>query len=79
MQALTELDGVIKKTLTAVQEGKNQIVTIADGVRLQRDELLVRLVELKSEILTVITKVDRLEREDKLARFHLMRLSANSP
>lgn len=77
MQALTDLEGVIKKTVTAVEYGKNQIASIAEGVRMQRDELLARLVEIKGEILETITKVDRLEREDRLARFHLMEVNRN--
>lgn len=77
MRELRQLDSAIKNTISAVEQGKNQIVAIASGARTQRDELMARLVELKSETLDVITQVDRLEREEKLARLYLMEVNRN--
>lgn len=77
MQELKQLDHVIKATISAVEQGKSQIVSIATNAREQRDELLAKLVELKKDTLDVISQVDRLEREEKLARFHLMEVNRN--
>lgn len=77
MHELKKLDAAIKHTISAVEQGRDQIAGIASGSRVQRDEIISRLVELKSEILDVITQVDRLEREDKMARLYLMEVNAN--
>lgn len=77
LHELKKLDVAIKQTISAVEQGRDQIADIANGFRVQRDEIISRLVELKSEILEVITRVDRLEREDKMARLYLMKVNAN--
>jgi two-component system sensor histidine kinase DegS len=75
LQEIRQLDQVIKTTITAVEKGRQEIIDITSGVRQQREELLARLVDLKGEILEVITAVDRLEREERLARIHLMEVN----
>lgn len=77
MHELKKLDMAIKHAISAVAQGRDQIVSIASGSRVQRDEIISRLVELKSEILDVITQVDKLEREDRMARLYLMEVNAN--
>ncbi|MCR3921638.1 MAG: sensor histidine kinase [Firmicutes bacterium] len=69
---MDHLDEAIKNTITAVDQGRNQIIDIAHDARLQRDELMARIVEVKAEILKVITQLDRLEYDYALARKHLM-------
>lgn len=75
MQEIKQLDEAIKKTILAVEQGRDDIISISSNARQQRDELLDQLVALKGEILDVISAVDRLENEDKLARVHLMEVN----
>ncbi|MCW3489624.1 sensor histidine kinase [Dethiobacter alkaliphilus] len=77
MQEIKQLDEAIRNTISAVQQGREDIMSISGSARQQRDELLAKLVDLKGEILDVITAVDRLEREEKLARIHLMEVNRN--
>ncbi|MDW7650968.1 MAG: sensor histidine kinase [Bacillota bacterium] len=77
MQEIKRLDQAIRNTISAVEEGQREIHSISGSARQQRDELLAKLVDLKGEILDVITAVDRLEREEKLARIHLMEVNRN--
>ncbi|MBS4032437.1 MAG: sensor histidine kinase [Clostridiales bacterium] len=77
MQDIKQLDQVLKRTIEAVEEGREQIFSFAQGARQERDEILTKLVDLKGDILDVITAVDRLEKEEKLARLYLMEVNRN--
>lgn len=77
MRELKQLDETLRNTIKAVEQGKSEISSIATGARLQRDELLAKLVDLKGEVLEIITIVDRLEKEERLARLHLMEVNRN--
>lgn len=77
MLEIKQLDLVMKDTIRAVEKGLDQIVSISEESKSQRDELLVKLIDLKSEIINVITEVDRLEIEEKQARIHLMEVSSD--
>ena len=77
MQEFKRLDEVISNTVKAVEQGREQINSIADDARLQREELKIRTAQLKEQVLAVITEVDRLEKEEKLSRLHLVEVSRN--
>jgi two-component system sensor histidine kinase DegS len=77
LQDIKQLDQVLKRTIEAVEEGREQIFSFAQGARQERDEILTKLVDLKGDILDVITAVDRLEKEEKLARLYLMEVNRN--
>jgi len=74
---IKRLDQTIKQMLLTIEKGRNQIISIASDARKQREELMTRLVELKGEIVSIITETDRLERDFKLARLHLMEVNKN--
>ena len=77
MDEIKRLDQTIKQMLLTIEKGRNQIISIASDARKQREELMTRLVELKGEIVSIITETDRLERDFKLARLHLMEVNKN--
>ncbi len=77
MQDIKQLDKVLKTTIDAVAQGREQICSFAQSSRAERDEILSKLVDLKGDILDVITTVDRLEKEEKLARLYLMEVNRN--
>lgn len=77
MLEIKQLDIVVTNTIKAVEKGLDQITGISEDSKSQRDELLVKLIDLKSEILSVITEVDRLDVEEKQARIHLMEVSSD--
>ena len=77
MEEVKRLDRTIKQMLLTIERGRSQIISIARDARRQREELTARLVELKGEIVGVITEIDRLERDFRLARYHLMEVNKN--
>lgn len=77
MQDIKKLDQVLKTTISAVEQGREQISFFAQSARQERDEILTKLVDLKGDILDVITAVDRLEKEERLARLYLMEVNRN--
>jgi two-component system sensor histidine kinase DegS len=77
LQDIKKLDQVLKTTINAVEQGREQINSFAQGARQERDETFTKLVDLKGDILDVITAVDRLEKEEKLARLYLMEVNRN--
>ncbi|HHX74833.1 MAG TPA: histidine kinase [Firmicutes bacterium] len=77
MQDIKRLDHTIKHMLLTIERGRNQIINIARDSRRQRDELMARLVEVKGEIVSIITESDRLERDFKLARHYLIEVNRN--
>jgi two-component system sensor histidine kinase DegS len=71
MQEEKQLDQVVNKIVAAVTHGQKEITSIVRRAITERDELLSRLVELKSETLDILTQLDRLEHEEKMTQLHL--------
>ncbi len=72
---LTHLDKIIKETARHLEEGKEEIYSIAENARQEREELRGQVLEVKREALEAVDKVDELEKKEKEARLHLIKVS----
>ncbi len=70
-----QLDEIIKNTIQSIQEGKKQIFEISEGVREEYQTIEAQLQQIKNRTKEIISKVDELEKMDKIARQELMRVS----
>ncbi|HZK25523.1 MAG TPA: histidine kinase [Oscillospiraceae bacterium] len=77
MQDYNQLEQVSTKLLAAVVEGRKQIITLVKQARAEKCVMMAELVELKADILKVITQADRLEQDYKLARKHVLAVNGN--
>jgi len=71
------LDGIVKKTITAVEMGKNQIYEIYEVARNEVENVKKDVERIKQETIDVIFKVDELERKERRSRLRLMEVSRN--
>ncbi len=71
------LDGVIKKTVAAVESSKEQIFEIAESARREALAMQREIQEVKLEIADVIDRVDKLELKSRQARVRLAQVSRN--
>lgn len=74
---LSMLDGVIKKTIETVENGKYQIFEIVEQARQESEHLRHEIEQVKEEVNQVIENTDRLEREFRRSRQHLSVVSQN--
>lgn len=74
---LSMLDGVIKKTIETVENGKYQIFEIVEQARQESEHLRQEIEQVKEEVNQVIENTDRLEREFRRSRQHLSVVSQN--
>lgn len=74
---LSMLDGVIKKTIETVENGKYQIFEIVEQARQESEHLRQEIEQVKEEVNQVIENTDRLEREFRRYRQHLSVVSQN--
>lgn len=72
---ICQLDEIIKNTVQSIQEGKKQIFEISEGVREEHQTIEMKLQQIKTHMKEIISKVDKLEKMDKIARQELMRVS----
>lgn len=72
---LNLLDTIVKETITHIENGKDQISTIAESSRREKEIVHNDLIKAKAETLSTIEQVDKLEIEEKKARLHLMKVS----
>ncbi len=72
---LASLDKIVNDTIKHLEVGKEQISEIAETARQNRNELKESLDSIKKETLEVIEQVDILEKKEKEARLHLMKVS----
>ncbi len=72
---LSQIDKIIKETIKRLEEGKEQIYGIGETARQERNELRDTIAKIKQEVLETIDKVDELEKQEKKARVHLMKVS----
>lgn len=74
---LSMLDGVIKKTIETVENGKYQIFEIVEQARQESEHLRQEIRQVREEVNQVIENTDRLEREFRRSRQHLSVVSQN--
>jgi two-component system sensor histidine kinase DegS len=75
--SISMLDGVIKRTIQAVETSKAQIFEISESARQEAIGMKLELQELREEIAKVIQQVDRLELNYRKARSRLVLVSRN--
>lgn len=71
------INKIIKKTIEAINSGRDQIFSIVDNLRSENEKLASELAKIKDEIIRVIEEVDFLEKEDKRMRQNLAKVSGN--
>jgi len=71
------LDAIIKKTIAAVEMGKNQIYEIYEVARNEVENVKKDVERIKQETIDVIFKVDDLEKQERRSRLRLMEVSRN--
>jgi two-component system sensor histidine kinase DegS len=69
------LDGIITRTIEAVEKSKEQIFEISEQARLECERVKREAAELQGQVNEVIKQVDELEKKEKLARMRLMGVS----
>ncbi|MGE4283016.1 MAG: sensor histidine kinase [Clostridia bacterium] len=72
---VSKLDTIIKKTLEAITNSRDQIYDIAESARKQCDRLEQELKNLKEQVKQIIKTVEKIEQELKESRKKLMLLS----
>lgn len=72
---LGRLDVIIKETIIAIEDSKEQIYAIAEGAREEYRRLELRLHKIQKETTTVIGQVDDLEEQEQKARWRLVEIS----
>lgn len=71
------LDRVIKKTIRAVEESKQQIFEISEHAHREEQALFQELQEVENEVAQVIEEVDQLEVQYRISRMKLAEVSRN--
>jgi two-component system sensor histidine kinase DegS len=70
-----KLEAILEQMVTTIDEGREQIYSIADEARAECTQLQTELAELRYETAATITEVELFEREEKQARVRLMQVS----
>ena len=74
---IKNLDAIVKKTIAAIEMGKNQIYEIYEVARHEVDNVKKDVERIKQETIAVIFKVDDLEKQERRSRLMLMEVSRN--
>ncbi|OEF97698.1 sensor histidine kinase [Desulfuribacillus alkaliarsenatis] len=74
---LKVIDKVIKKTLGAIEQSKQQIYDIAEGAQKEMLKLKQELIKVHQEACEIVDKVDNLEKDYRRSRNHLAHVSKN--
>lgn len=69
------LGEIMKKTLHAIETGKEEIFHIAETARTETERLTQELAQLRIDITETIKQVDHLQKEERKLRQHLMEVS----
>lgn len=69
------IDEIFRQTLTALKDAREQMFDIADNARSEYERIARSVEELKREVKQSIETVDRLEKEARVARSRLARVS----
>lgn len=70
-----DLDSIINEMIDVVEKSKIEIFNISEEARSESERLLIDLKETKEKVMLFITKGDTLEREVKLSRQRLSKVS----
>lgn len=71
------LDAIVKKTIVAIETGKNQIYEIYEVARQEVENAKKNVGIIKQSTIDVIFKVDELERQERFSRLRLVEVSRN--
>ncbi len=74
---LKTLDNIIKQTVGEIEKSRSNITEIAENAREERDNIQKELGRLKQELMDTIDEVDQLQKKEKQARSHLMKVNRN--
>ncbi|MCT4634292.1 MAG: sensor histidine kinase [Firmicutes bacterium] len=72
-----DINGIINKTVTAIEEGKNEIFEISEKARDEKKTIESQYESVRQELKNVIAEVDRLEIKEKASRKRLLEVSKN--
>lgn len=72
---LDQLGEILKKTLSAIESGKEEIFLIAETSRTETHRLIAELSQLKIDIKAIIFQVDEQEKIDRRMRHKLMEVN----
>ncbi len=72
-----QIDAVLKEVIGAIEKSQGQLLDIADDARQQFQEVSAELARVREEAGQQVELVDRLDREDRLARTKLLQVSEN--
>jgi len=71
------LDAIVKKTIVAIEMGKNQIYEIYEGARNEVENTKKDVERVKQATIDIIFKVDELEKQERFFRLKLVEVSRN--
>ncbi|MEQ8176485.1 MAG: sensor histidine kinase [Syntrophomonadaceae bacterium] len=74
---IRSLDQVISRVIDTLENGRNDLFDISQDCRKQSEKRELEMEQIKVEIGQIIREVDKYEREERLARVHLMEVSKN--
>lgn len=74
---IRNLDQVISRVIDTLENGRNDLFEISQDCRKQSEKRELEMEQIKVEIGQIIREVDKYEREERLARIHLMEVSKN--
>lgn len=74
---ISQLDNVLKQVLGVISQSQDQFFAIAEEARREYQQVMEDLSAVRQEASTQVSLVDSLEREDKMARAKLLKVSEN--
>lgn len=69
------IDDIITETLEAIKKGQSQIYDISEGIRIEYNRITSELGNIKKEVTILIDTLDTAEKEEKRARWELVKVS----
>jgi two-component system sensor histidine kinase DegS len=74
---IRSLEQVISRVIDTLENGRNDLFEISQDCRKQSEKRELEMEQIKVEIGQIIREVDKYEREERMARIHLMEVSKN--
>lgn len=74
---IRNLDQVISRVIDTLETGRTDLFEISQDCRKQSEKRELEMEQIKVEIGQIIREVDKYEREERMARIHLMEVSKN--
>lgn len=72
-----EINDIINKTVSAIEDGKNEIFEISEKAREEKKAIESEYNQVRYELKNIIIEVDRLEVKEKASRKRLLEVSKN--